>query len=283
MAVVQASSRRAWPSIAARDAGSSVSPSARSPASSAASYAGGRGGVSSTRVGSGSRGRSTTRLLWFACHPAARRRSRRRHRVALLAACRSSPIHPVRGRVSPCPSWTALPWRLPQCGCRTVEVAAGLRQPGFPRTLPASVDSWITGASSGRATRPADRPPERPPDDVDDLVDVLVGLALLGRRPDAAADVVLEEHDRHARRPRRAGRPSAAGCRRSTPRARSSGRCPEPGPPSATGDGRAGPCPSNSCGGSGSDRLAVARAARSGSSVVSVAPRRSRRAGAFRQ
>ena len=110
------------------------------------------GGVSSTRVGSGSRGRSTTRLLWFACHPAARRRSRRRHRVAPLAACRSSPIHPVRGRVSPCPSWTALPWRLPQCGCRTVEVAAGVRQQGFPRTLPAAVDSWITGG----VLRPSD-------------------------------------------------------------------------------------------------------------------------------
>jgi hypothetical protein len=153
MAVVQASSRRAWPSIAARDTGSSVSPRARSPASSAAPYAGGSGGVASTRVGSGSRGRSTTRLLWFACHPAVRRRSRRRHRVALLAACRSSPIHPVRGRVSPCPSWTALPWRLPQCGCRTVEVAAGLRQRGFPRTLAASDDSWITGS-----LRPSDPP-----------------------------------------------------------------------------------------------------------------------------
>ena len=184
--------------------------------------------------------------------------------------CRSSPIHPVRGRVSPCPSWTALPWRLPQCGCRTVEVAAGRASTGFSTNLAGGCRFVDNRASSGRATRPADRPPERPPDDVDDLVDVLVGLALLGRGPDAAADVVLEEHDRHARPPRRAGRPSAAGCRRSTPRARSSGRCREPGPPSATGDGRAGPCPSNSCGGSGSGRLAVARAARSGSSVVSL-------------
>ena len=54
-----------------------------------------------------------------------------------------------------------------------------------------------------------------------------------------------------ARRPRPAARPSAGGCRRSTPRARSSGRCRGPGPPSATGGGRAGPCPSSSCGGSG--------------------------------
>ena len=85
--------------------------------------------------------------------------------------------------------------------------------------------------------RAADRPAERPADDVDHLVDVLVGLAALGGRPDAALDVVLEDAGSTARRRRRAARPSAGGCRRSTPRARSSGRCRGPGPPSATGGG----------------------------------------------
>jgi len=44
----------------------------------------------------------------------------------------SSAIRPVRGRVSPYPSRTALPSCRPQCGCRTVEVGSRRRQPGFP-------------------------------------------------------------------------------------------------------------------------------------------------------
>ena len=122
---------------------------------------------------------------------------------------------------------------------------------------------------SARPGGPADRSSERPSDDVDDLVDVLVGLALFGGRPDAAADVILEDQDRRARRLRRAGPRSAGGCRRSTPRARSSGRSPGPGPPSGTGAGRAGPCPWSSCGGSGWGRAGRwGVALRSGSSVV---------------
>ena len=39
---------------------------------------------------------------------------------------RSSAVGPVRGRVSPSPSPTALPSHLPQCGCRTVEVEEAL-------------------------------------------------------------------------------------------------------------------------------------------------------------
>ena len=173
-----------------RQGQSRASPGRRS---RAASYAGGRSGVSSTRVGSGSRSRSMTRLLWFACHPSARRRSRRRHRLAPQARLRSSAVRPVHGRVSPGPSRTALPSRLPQCGCRTVEVRAvrastGLSTKRCPETRLVDNPAREPPVRLGqRAPCPADRPAERPPDDVDDLVDVLVRLALLGGRPDAAA------------------------------------------------------------------------------------------------
>ena len=133
-------------------------------------------------------------------------------------------------------------------------------------------------SASGQADRPraADRPAERPAHDVDDLVHVLVRLALLGRRPDTAADVVLEDAGSTASRRRPGARRSAGGCRRSTPRARSSGRSRGPGPPSATGGARAGPCPSNSCGGSGSGRAGPRRdAPRSDSSVVGILRRSS--------
>src|SRR6476646_9398351 len=182
--------------MAARAAGERVSPRASSPASSAASYAVGSSGVSSTRVGSGSRSRSTTRLLWFACHPTARRRSRRRHRLAPSALRRSSAVRPVHGRVSPNPSRIALPLRLPQCGCRTVEVRAYPRQRVFPRISGGRTFRGKPRAASTGPGGPAHRSSERAPDDVDDLVDVLVGLALLRGGPHATADVVLEDHDR---------------------------------------------------------------------------------------
>src|SRR4029079_15104245 len=49
---------------------------------------------------------------------------------------------------------------------------------------------------SGCAAAAADRAAERPADDVDHLVDILVGLAPFRGGPDAALDVVLEDHDR---------------------------------------------------------------------------------------
>jgi hypothetical protein len=49
-----------------------------------------------------------------------------------------------------------------------------------------------------QAERPLPRSgrPKRPAHDVDHLVDVLIGLTPFGGRPDAALDVVLEDHDR---------------------------------------------------------------------------------------
>src|SRR5687767_13414284 len=48
---------------------------------------------------------------------------------------------------------------------------------------------------SGSARAAPHRPAEGPADDVDHLVDVAVCLAVLGSRPDAALDVVLEDED----------------------------------------------------------------------------------------
>ena len=101
----------------------------------------GRCGVSSTRVGSGSRGLSTARLhgrvpsVHAAPLPASAR-------LAPQARLRSSPVRPVRGRVSPCPSRTALPSGRPQCGCRTVERPDGPRQRGFST-------NWARGRTIG--------------------------------------------------------------------------------------------------------------------------------------
>lgn len=46
------------------------------------------------------------------------------------------------------------------------------------------------------ALRRANRSTERAPDDVHDLLDVDIGLATLGRGPDAATNVILEDQDR---------------------------------------------------------------------------------------
>ena len=124
------------------------------PLRKATSYAVGSGGVSLTRVGSGSRLRSngTPPWLW---------RTTRRGTapgVDSSRTCgrglRSSPIHPVRGRVSPCPSWTALPSRRPSAGCGPYEAAAMDRQPGYPRT-PATARGLVDkcAALAARARR----------------------------------------------------------------------------------------------------------------------------------
>jgi hypothetical protein len=62
-------------------------------------------------------------------------------------------------------------------------------------------------SGSGPARR-SDGSADRPADDVDDLVDVGVGFAALGRGPDTAPDVVLEDEDRDGI-DAPAGRPSA--------------------------------------------------------------------------
>jgi hypothetical protein len=59
-------------------------------------------------------------------------------------------------------------------------------------SAPRRRETRVLGASAG-----ADRPAHRPAHDVHHLVDVDVGLAALGRRPDAALDVILEHQQRH--------------------------------------------------------------------------------------
>ena len=89
-----------------------------------------------------------------------------------------------------------------------------MRQPGYPPKWTGRRQSWITPrerpgeggwrACSRGAAAPfrsaarcaPDRSAERPADDVDDLLDVPVDIALLGGRPDAALDVVLEDEHR---------------------------------------------------------------------------------------
>jgi hypothetical protein len=53
------------------------------------------------------------RLLLGLAYHAARHRSRSTRLAPAAGAVRSSALHPVRGRVSPCPSWSALPSRPP--------------------------------------------------------------------------------------------------------------------------------------------------------------------------
>ena len=158
IAVVQASSSRAWPSIAARAAGEGAgeAPPARRrgrrrrPAegrecprrASGAARAVGPGHASC-----GSRAdppRGATPGVAIVSH-------RRRGSVF--------PVRPVRGRVSPSPSRTALPSRLPQCGCRTVEAGRARVNGVFHQLRGGRRESWITAGrrrhvrSSGRPAR----------------------------------------------------------------------------------------------------------------------------------
>src|SRR5688572_3758893 len=89
-------------------------------------------------------------------------------------------------------------------------LAASLSPASSPGAVPASVRKYGVGATgrfrappppprgvSGASGRSAACPhgaSERAPHDVDDFVHVLVGLAALCGRPDAALDVVLEDH-----------------------------------------------------------------------------------------
>jgi hypothetical protein len=54
---------------------------------------------------------------------------------------------------------------------------------------------WSGSGWRFRAGAAAHRPPERPAHDIDDLVDVAIGLTALGRSPNAALDVILEDED----------------------------------------------------------------------------------------
>ena len=93
IAAFQASSSRTWPSIVRRASSDSDSPIAARPASRARSYSAGRGGRLSTRVGSGSGGRSRhPSCRSCLCGPSGLRSRRRRtsHRArTLIFRCRS--------------------------------------------------------------------------------------------------------------------------------------------------------------------------------------------------
>ena len=121
-------------------------------------------------------------------------------------------------------------------------IPRGARRPDdIPRRSPRAGRKYRPARgepASGRAAAPADRRPSVRRTTSMTSSTYCVGLAPLGGGPDAALDVVLEDEDRERRRRRPAAPRSAGGCRRSTPRARSSGRCRGPGPPSATGGGR---------------------------------------------
>src|SRR5439155_9241246 len=60
---------------------------------------------------------------------------------------------------------------------------------------PRSATPVAAEPGSARAAAAADRPTEGPTDDVDHLVDIRIGFAMLGGRPHAALDVVLEDED----------------------------------------------------------------------------------------
>ena len=143
----QVDRRRSTPAAAGRDRrsrrgppGSAPAPGRTGRASRASAYAAGRVGVSRTRVGSGSRGRSTTRLL---CLRAIRPRGAAPG-VGIVShhepALRSSAAGPVLGRVSPGPSRTALPLRP-----APVRMPDG-RGPGHPASTELSTNPRARGA-----------------------------------------------------------------------------------------------------------------------------------------
>ena len=116
-------------------------------------------------------------------------------------------------------------------------VADGVRRctsPDGPR--PRAEGTGRRPRSGGSGAGP-DRSAQGAPDDVDDLVDVACPPRR-ARRP-CGRSPARGPRGRGSRGHRRrlAARRSAAGCRRSIPRARSSGRCRGPGPPCATGVG----------------------------------------------
>ena len=158
IAAFQASSSRTWPSIAARASGDRAStPSAVERRVEGVAIRGRQGRKASTRVGSGSRGRSR--------HPSCRS-CLRAVRAPLPASSfvtprsvpRSSVARPVRGRVSPCPSRASLP-RVSSVRMPDVRVVDGRRQRGYPRIHAVAAELWITRrpARPVGARRPAIR------------------------------------------------------------------------------------------------------------------------------
>ena len=92
----------------------------------------------------------------------ARRRSRRRHRVApwrRFGLPRSVRFPAGSPRA---PRGPRYPGVSHECGCRTVRGRPRDRQPGYPRSAPGNVDSWITPARMLDRGRPRDTGRDRP-------------------------------------------------------------------------------------------------------------------------
>ena len=121
-----------------------------------ASYAGGRSGVSSTRVGSGSRSAVHGTPPVVRVPPSARRRSRRRlvsHRGRWFGLPRSVRFAAGFPRA---PRGPRYPRVRPSAGCGRYGSGAGPVNRVYPRTAPSAVNSWISRsrrepAVSGRA------------------------------------------------------------------------------------------------------------------------------------
>ncbi len=141
------------------------------------------------------------------------------------------------------------------CKAGSVAIHSQTGQPAFPRLLWTSLGLWrnvptncracgwlgLTHACRGnpppglsRRWCGADRPAHAPSDDLHHLFCIGLRLAGLDGRRETARDVVLHQQQRHSIHRRAQARRSAAGCRCSTRRARSSARHRAPGPPCAT-------------------------------------------------
>ena len=163
IAAFQASSRRACPSIAARASAARRSPRTARPASRASWNAAGSGGQASTRVGSGSRGRSRHPSCWSCLRGPSGLRSRRRLRHT---APWRSVFHGSSGSRPGFPVPLASPGTRGgfRCGCRTLggpaedvnrvihELAERAGCCGKPRSTPACGPGGICRRHRLRAT-----------------------------------------------------------------------------------------------------------------------------------
>jgi hypothetical protein len=211
IAPFHARSRRACASMAQRAAGARLRPSSARPASSVAPKASGRPGrvatsrgsesERGTRVGGGSARRSR--------RPSSRARRppeiRPRRSFVRSLGRRSDAARSVRGRVSPDPSRAAFPGGDPgaDAGCCDWRAMASTGLSTDRQTVRRKVDNSGREGRAGGRTRASGRaggasngPAERAPHDVDDLLDVSIGVAVLGSRPHAARDVVLQDEHR---------------------------------------------------------------------------------------
>jgi hypothetical protein len=139
----------------------------------------------------------------------------------------------------------ALPGARQWCRRRSVGRTQGSVNGAYPRLGPG--ERAIGGQAASVAAPRTDGPAHAAPDDFHHLFGVGLGLAALDRLSPGSRrrDPPSAAAKRH--RPPHAARPSAAGCRCNTPRARSCARCRAPGPPCAPAGAAAGRGPWCSC------------------------------------